>query len=54
MCGPIIMLMGGLDSQFEYRHVGSNHHANGVLNSQFEYRHVGSNHHVNGRFRLTV
>ena len=33
MCGSIIMLMGGLDSQFEDRHV--------VLDSQFEDRHVG-------------
>ena len=29
MWGPTIVLMGGLDSQFEDRHVGSNHRANG-------------------------
>ena len=31
--GPIIKLMGGLDSQFDVRHVG--------VDSQFEDRHVG-------------
>ena len=46
MCGPIIMLMGGLGSQFEDRHVG--------LESQFEDMHVWSNDHTNGWLRLTV
>ena len=46
MCGPIIMLTGGLDSQFVDRHVG--------LDSQFEDIHMWSNHHANGWFRLTV